>query len=95
MKVIIEALPTDDSFEFNPKKPIIPVDLLSVPYRYLDLCCIASAGENRCSVKDVVEEKRHRLTRFLNMQDVEIEECFLFLSLEEMWDDILDLKWKI
>ncbi len=63
--------------------------LRSIPYDELPLCALAPAGEAMCSLKLVQDEKVQRRERFLIMPDEEFFPMKNFLTIERMWDDVL------
>jgi hypothetical protein len=65
-----------------------PSSLSQVPYEQLHLCATGEAKAARCSRDLVVEERRLRRARFLNMETDELEASQTFLQINQMDEDV-------
>jgi hypothetical protein len=65
-----------------------PATLLRVPYEQLYLCCTGEAHDARCGCSLVVQERKSRRSRFLNMETDELESSQTYLKINQMDEDV-------
>ena len=65
-----------------------PVTLARVPYEQLTLCCTGEAGAARCDRELVVNERKARRARFLNMETQDLANSQNFLRVNQMEEDV-------
>lgn len=62
--------------------------LHQIPYEQLFLCGMGEAGAARCDRRLVIEERRSRRSRFLNMETDELEAAKRYLLVNQMDNDV-------
>ena len=65
-----------------------PSTLARVPYEQLTLCCTGEAGAARCDRELVVNERKARRARFLNMETKDLSDSQNFLRVNQMEEDV-------
>jgi len=65
-----------------------PLTLPQIPYDQLILCCTGEAGTAQCDQALIVNERRARRARFLNMETDEIAAAHNFLVVNQMDEDV-------